>query len=168
MGLYERSGKGRSLNEESKLVVLFCPRICLVASLPIYLVDQLPSTPVSLDVLNQYLERPVGIHIRRPTAVWSNQYVWCVPERVIGRQRLRVSHVECSTANLTLLKRDDESLLIYALPTCNIGHVCTPRIALVQQLELGCGEEVRSLFATIMSAIRVLPLITSICASHME
>lgn len=76
-----------------------------------------------------------------------DEHIRCVPQRVIFRQRLRVYHVQRGATDLLGLQCVDQRFLVDDLAARDVGDVRPARVAFVEELELGCREEVRCVFA---------------------
>jgi hypothetical protein len=77
----------------------------------------------------------------------GDQTIRCVPQRIVARQRLWISNVESRAADLLGLKGLDEGCLIDYLSARNVGNVSARRVGGVENLELGCRDEVVCCFA---------------------
>jgi hypothetical protein len=113
----------------------------------INLIHQLPPTPRPPHILPQDLKRALSIHIRTATDMRRNQHIWCRPQRVISRQRLRVRDVKSRAADEAVFERLDERRLVDDLAARDIGDECAARVGLVEQVEFVGGEEVGCGFA---------------------
>lgn len=78
-----------------------------------------------------------------------DQHIWCIPQRVIGRQRLGVGDIERGARNLLGLERLDQSGLVDDLPARNVRNVRSRRVGCVKQGELGRREKVCGLLAVV-------------------
>lgn len=71
-----------------------------------------------------------------------NQHIRRRPQRVISRQRFRISYIQRRTANEAIVKGLDERRLVDDLTPGNVGDVCASWVGGVQEGEFVGGEEV--------------------------
>lgn len=114
----------------------------LVTPLPINLIHQSVSTPLSPDVLPQQLKRAIRIHIRRTANVRRDQHIRGRPKWVIRRKRFRIRNIERCAADELLVKGLYEGGLIDDLAAGNVGDESAARVRLVEERELVGREEV--------------------------
>lgn len=76
-----------------------------------------------------------------------NQHIGRIPQRIVGRQRLRVRDVERCAGDLGGLERSDERRLVDDGAARDVGNVGAGGVGGVEQGELRRREEVGCLLA---------------------